>query len=47
MGNCISSSNKKKSFKDVQNSVLLTKQKTDKKSAEERLKLVNKNYIGF
>ena len=46
MGNCLSSDSKKKSFKDVKNSVVLTKQKTDKKAAEENLKIVNKNFQG-
>ena len=46
MGNCLSSDPKKKSFKDVKNSVVLTKQKTDKKTVEENLKIVNKNFQG-
>lgn len=42
MGNC----HAKKSFDHVKNSVVLTKQKTDKKSKEEHLKQVNQNYQG-
>lgn len=45
MGNC--HSKKEKNFNNIKNSVVLTKQKTDKKVDNERLKIVNENYRGL
>ena len=47
MGICQTKSQKEKAFNHLKNSVVLTKQKTDKKNDQELLKQLNENYIGF